>query len=287
MTALHLIELPVRLRAFTEWALERRFLRVPPGDGRGRPREPDLGYPLHAALAGLFGERAPRPFVLLEPGSGRLSPPSAGFRNQVPLLAYSVTDGERLSALAGFASQEYRELFACDELRTRVVPNALPCGVRLGFDLRACPVRRRKPELPFTTNVGNEERKSVSFSGGGNEVDAFQLASVRAEQVGQQLPGRSEVYAEWLKERFATMPDRPSSLALVEGSVRVRSYRSTRLLRRPRSASGRSTAWLTRPAVWFSGQVEVVSGSGVPELLARGIGRHSGFGFGMMLLRPA
>ena len=76
-------------------------------------------------------------------------------------------------------------------------------------------------------------------------------------------------------------------LRLVAGSVRVRSYRSARLLRRPRDGNGRVPRWLTRPEVWFSGQAEVVDGAGVPEFLARGIGRHCGFGFGMMLLRPA
>ena len=285
MTPLHLVQAPLRMRAFTQWALDRGFLSVPRGDGQGRPREPELGYALHAALAGLFGGRAPRPFCVPPANGGRRRAPLGDSADALPLLGYSALDREGLSALAEFADQEFRDLFDCDSLRTRSIPAEFPQGLRFGFDLRACPVRRRKPSLPFTTNLRSKARK-VTYSSG-TEVDAFQLATVRAEHEQQPIPRRDEVYAEWLREKFAGTSDRPSPLRLVEESVRVRSFRSTRLLRRPRNGNGRSPQWLTRPEVWFSGQVEVVSGSAVPAFLSRGIGRHCGFGFGMMLLRPA
>lgn len=285
MIALHLVQTPLRLRAFTKWALGRGFLRVPPGDGTGRPREPDPGYALHAALAGLLGERAPRPFSLPAGEAGRRNWGSAS--DIVPVLGYSELDGDGLATLAQVAKDEFQELFDCDGLRAKPLPTRWPQGLRLGFDLRACPVRRRKADLPFATNIRSTVRETVTFSGGGKEVDAFQLATVRAEQQGKPTPRRDEVYAEWLRQRFVARRDDQAPLSLVEGSVRIRSYRSTRLLRRPRNGNGRSPCWLTRPDVWFSGQVTVTDGSAVPRLLAGGIGRHSGFGFGMMLLRPA
>ena len=288
MTDLHLIRLPLRLRAFTEWALGRRYFRVPPGDGRGRPREPDPGYALHAALAGLFGEKAPRPFTLAPTGNGpRNRACGPGSADIAPVLGYAAMDRDGLATLAQVAKDEFQNLFDWEDLRAKPLPTHWPGGLRLGFELRACPVRRRLAKRPFTTNVTHPERRQVVYSERGREVDAFQLATARAEESGAPLPQRDEVYLAWLKERFASSPDRPPPFTLVEGSVRVRSFRSVRLLRRPRNANGRSAQWLTRPDVRFTGELEVVTGEGVQELLAKGVGRHCGFGFGMVLLRPA
>ena len=286
MTDLHLVQASLRLRAFTEWALHRGFLTVPRADGRGRSREPDLGYALHAALTGLFGGIAPRPFSVLS-GDGRSRAPLGPHGGGLPVLGYSVGDANALLGAAQLAAQEFRDLWDWEGLRARAVPGRLPAGLRVSFDLRACPVKRRKMDLPFTTNLHTASRKSVTFSAGGTEVDAFQLATVRAEQRGEPQPRRDAVYAEWLGDRFSGTEERKAPLRLVPGSVRVRSCRSTRLLRRPRDGNGRVPRWLTRPEVWFSGQADVVDGAALPEFLARGIGRHCGFGFGMMLLRPA
>ena len=286
MTDLFLVQAPLRLRAFTEWALHRGFLTVPRADGRGRPREPDLGYALHVALTGLFGGIAPRPFSVLSKG-GRSHALLGHHDGGLPVPGYSVADGDALLGTAQLAAQEFRDLWDWEDLRVRAVPSRLPAGLRVAFDLRACPVKRRKVDLPFTTNLRNGSGKSVTFSAGGTEIDAFQLATVRAEQRGEPKPRRDAVYADWLGERFAGTEEHKPPLRLVVGSVRVRSYRSTRLLRRPRDGNGRVPRWLTRPEVWFSAQADVVDGAALPEFLARGIGRHCGFGFGMMLLRPA
>ena len=288
MNGLHLIQIPLRLREFTAWALARRFLAVPRGDGRGRPREPDPGYALHAALLGLLGKSALRPFAVPRKSRRERRGGNAAPSGIVPVLGYGRTDLEQIQALAGIASDEYRDLFDCERMRSRPLPRPWPAGLRLAFDLRACPVRRSAAGRPFRTNAGHPRRKTVVFAaagGRGVEVDAFQLASARAEERGEPIPTRDQIYIRWLEERFATSAARPA-LALVSGSLRVRSYRSVRLLRRPRRGNGRSARWLTRPEVWFSGEAVVVDGSKIPALLSRGVGRHSGFGFGMLLLRP-
>lgn len=288
MTQVYLVQVPLRLRSFTRWALDRRYLTVPPGDGRGRPREPDLGYALHAALTGLFGEQAPRPFTLPPDGGGRHGARLGGLdRDVVPVLGYAKADEERLAALAGLARDHFREIFDCDALRVKPLPTNWPGGMRLGFELRACPVRRRLAKRPFTTNTSGAAHRQVLYSQRGREVDAYQLATARAGECGDPVPRRDEVYAAWLGERFAGSPDRPPAFSLVSDSLRVQSFRSTRLLRRPHGGNGRSARWLTRPEVWFSGQIEVADGGRVAESLLTGIGRHSGFGFGMLLLRPA
>ncbi len=167
---------------------------------------------------------------------------------------------------------------------SRPMPTRWPKNLRLRFDLRACPVRRimkplttsERPHLPATTLSK------------GKEVDAFQVAAARALDTSEPILARDRIYIEWLVERLAPQPERPQAVALVPGSVRVDAYRSVRLLRRPRSTSGyRSRQWLTRPDVRFTGLLDITDPAAFPALLAGGVGRHCGFGFGMLLLRPA
>lgn len=288
MTALHLVEVPVRVREFSEWALRCGFLAVPPGDGSGRPRDPNLGYALHAALAGLFGDQAPRPFRF-SPAVGRTARSRAGNPGSgvAPLIGYAHASGDHLSTLAQVCDEEYSSLFEAARLRSRPVPEHWPAGLRLRFDLEACPVRRRLEKAPFSTNSSRSKRSSVRFSEGGREVDAFQLDAARAEERGEPVPGREESYLRWLSERLRGAPDRPTGADLLVDSVRVESYRSVRLLRRPSDGKRRTAKWLTRPEVRFSGHLRVTDSEAFTALLGRGVGRHCGFGFGMLLLAPA
>ena len=288
MTRLHLVEFPVRLRDFTQWALRRQYLAVPRGDGRGQPRDPDLGYPLHAALAGLFGAKAPRPFRLALPR--HRSRPSNGWSasGAVPLLGYAIEPLDHLLALAQVAErhEELAEVFDLKTTRSRPLPSNWPRGLRLAFDLGACPVRRRLADRTVRTFSKSERQGSV-FSSGGRELDAFQLDAARAEESGVSIPSRDESYRRWLEERFHGDRQPPAGATLIEGSVRIESYRSVRLLRRPSDGRRRTPQWLTRPEVCFSGQLEVSNSEAFSAFLGRGVGRHCGFGFGMLLLKPA
>lgn len=288
MTALHLVEVPVRVREFTEWALRCGFLAVPRGDGSGRPRDPNLGYAMHAALAGVFGDQAPRPFRF-SPAVRRTARSRAGSRGSgvSPLTGYARSSGDHLSTLAQVCDEEYLSLFEVARMRCRPVPEPWPAGLRLRFDLEACPVRRRLATAPFSTNESRSERPGVHYSDGGREVDAFQLDAARAEERGEPIPGREESYRRWLSERLRGAPDRPTGADLLVGSVRVESYRSVRLLRRPSDGERRTAKWLTRPEVRFSGHLRVTDSEAFTALLGRGVGRHCGFGFGMLLLAPA
>ena len=256
------------------------------GDARGN-RIPDTRST--AALAGLFGGKAPRPFTLAPTGNGpRNRTDGPGNADIAPVLGYAAMDRDGLATLAQVAKDEFQNLFDWEDLRAKPLPTHW--ARRLAAWFRTAGMPRATPAGQAA--VHNKHHASgahpqVVYSERGREVDAFQLATARAEESGAPLPQRDEVYLAWLKERFASSPDRPPPFTLVEGSVRVRSFRSVRLLRRPRNANGRSAQWLTRPDVRFTGELEVVTGEGVQELLARGVGRHCGFGFGMVLLRPA
>ena len=287
MTDLHLVRLPLDLRTFTAWALHWGYMDSPPRDGRGKPRDAEIGYAVHAALTGLFGMQAPRPFVVSPLGqrerrrSGIESSSRAGI---VDLLGYAGTSIDTLRTLGQLAGDELRATIDWDGASSRPMPPRWPKNLRLRFDLRACPVRRIMKPLA-TSARPNLPAATLSK---GSEVDAFQVAVVRARDGSETLPARDRIYLEWLSERFASRPDRPQAAALVPNSVRVGAYRSVRLLRRPRAENGfRSAQWLTRPDVSFTGLLEVADPDAFPALLASGIGRHCGFGFGMLLLRPA
>lgn len=286
MTDLYLVHLPLNLRAFTAWALGHRYLDTPPGDGRGRPRDTEMGYALHAVLTGLFGVQSPRPFAIPPLGQrerGRTLDATDSASGMLDLFGYTRAPVDTLQTLAQLADDELRATINWEGVRSKPMPSRWPKDLRLRFDLRACPVRRimkpvttrERPNLPATTICK------------GKEVDAFQVASARAP-AGSEPPTRDQVYIEWLKERLVPRPERPQAVALVPNSVRVEAYRSVRLLRRPCGENGRrSSRWLTRPDVRYTGLLDVVSPDTFSDLLASGVGRHCGFGFGMLLLKPA
>lgn len=286
MTDLYLVHLPLNLREFTTWALGHRYLDTPPGDGRGRPRDSEMGYALHAALTGLFGVQSPRPFAIPPLGRRERRRASAAMESRggmLDLFGYTRVPVDTLQSLAQLADDELRATINWEGARSKSMPSRWPTDLRLRFDLRACPVRRimkpvttrERPNLPATT---------ISK---GKEVDAFQVAAARTS-AGSEPPTRDQVYIEWLRERLVPRPERPQAVALVPNSVRVEAYRSVRLLRRPRGENGRrSPQWLTRPDVRYTGLLDIVSPGTFSDLLASGVGRHCGFGFGMLLLKPA
>ena len=205
----------------------------------------------------------------------------AGF---IDVLGYACTPAETFRALAQLATDELQVMIDWDGIRSKPMPGKWPQNLRLRFDLRACPVRRIIK--PFTTRK-RPNLPAVTFCKG-KEVDAFQVAATRAQDGGEPIPTRDRIYIEWLAERFATQPEQAQAVALVPDSARVESYRSVRLLRRPRGTNGgRSPQWLTRPDVHFTGLLDIINPAAFPSFLTRGVGRHCGFGFGMLLLKPA
>ena len=61
-------------------------------------------------------------------------------------------------------------------------------------------------------------------------------------------------------------------------------FANVRLLRKAEGAGRRD---FQRPQALLGGILQVQDGDAFHTLLARGIGRHRAFGYGMLLLRPA
>jgi CRISPR system Cascade subunit CasE len=151
-----------------------------------------------------------------------------------------------------------------DRLASKPMPAAFRTGMLIGFDVRVCPVRR-------VSKRGNLRAEHA-------EVDAF-LA--KAWQVDRAVPlSREEVYRGWLAEQL----ERSGGARLKRASLT--SYRLTRLHRQTH-ADDRKRVRVTHPDATFDGALEVVDPGKFAALLARGVGRHRAFGFGMLLLKRA
>lgn len=227
-----------------------RFLE---GQGLNRVHDGDLGYGVHAWLAALFGELSPAPFRLHLDPRGRKPP---------KLLAYSRYDQEALLGHAvTFAEPAARAVCLLEQdlaVAALPAPERWHPGRMLGFEVLVCPVARRAQD--------------------GVERDLF------LHYVDRAVPDagltREKVYAEWIAAQL-------KEAARIE-QVNLESFRLVRQFRRGHKGNrvDRSGARLTRPVALLRGVLEVGDGAAFHALLARGVGRHRAFGYGMLLLRP-
>jgi CRISPR system Cascade subunit CasE len=250
--ALHLVRCRLNTQRLYAFARRSRAANV---------REFDTGYAVHALFAALFDHGAPadarvapKPFHIAEAGGHTLDVLGYAHMGHSELEDRATTFGDP-SAWG-----------VCDlaELASKPMPSAFEPGTRLGFSVRACPVQRIAKRGPMDRDRA--------------EVDAF-LA--RSWEVGANVPlTRHEVYRAWLEDDLGK-----------EGAARildaaVTSFRLGRLHRRTQGAERRGHL-TARPDVTFEGTLEVASADAFMHRLARGVGRHRAFGFGMLLLKPA
>ena len=215
-------------------------------------RDADEGYLAHCALVDLFGNLAPRPFAVQEAEGHWLT-----------VLGYTAADAPTLRDHASaFADPEAWSTCDWGRLASKPMPEAWALGTRLAFSLRACPVQR----VSGNTGVWRS----------GAEVDVFLLRC--HERQGEPV-ARSAVYQEWLDAEF----QRRGGARLV--SFDMKAFARRRVLRRTQG-DDRVARTPERPDARFAGHIEVTDCTAFERLLARGIGRHRAFGFGMMLLAP-
>jgi CRISPR system Cascade subunit CasE len=214
----------------------------------------DPGYALHAALAALFGAAAPRPFMLRET------------RQRTELLGYAAAPVDDLASLAalppiGDAEPLARALCPAS-VELCAMPQTWRSGQRLAFTVRTRPVVRVRPQ---------------GRDGPHDEHDAF--AHQRRLAVDPP-PRREDVYCDWLARAVAQ-----NGAARLE-SARLAGYRSLKVLRRPLADGVRRPAVIEGPDATVAGILAVTDAVAFGQLLARGVGRHRAFGFGMLLLAP-
>jgi CRISPR system Cascade subunit CasE len=242
--------------------------------------EDDPGYLWHRALRDAFGTIAPQPFRSLDPtrGSDNASFCRPAHAQPVRLLGYGLADADRLREGLTLAAPDLDRVFPPDRIQSKELPLPFVAGRRLAFETRFCPIVRTR------SSDGTRQR----------ELDAFVHHALGMED--EPRPDREPVYRGWLADRLTAAGSR-----LV--AARMTSFRLGPLVRRRHAspAAGMATedgparrllamgrpAAARRPEVVFDGILEVTDPDAFARLLARGIGRHRAFGFGMLLLRPA
>lgn len=210
----------------------------------------DEGRSLHHLLCESFGSVL-RPFRLMVSANG----------NSGTLYAYTMSDQASLRRTAQESGLP-DALAVCDpaQLAAKTMPESWREGRRLAFDLRARPVKRLlKPAGDFSR---------------GAEVDAFLVEAMRRFPDGPPADDRIDrehVYLQWLTERLG------------DAAVVTRA----RIMRLERRTVFRGGRIIEGPDVTFHGELVVADGVKFTDRLARGVGRHTAYGYGMLLLRPA
>jgi CRISPR system Cascade subunit CasE len=210
----------------------------------------DEGLVLHHLLGEAFGPAVLQPFRLLVSPRARSG----------TLYSYSAVSAVDLRAkVAASIGPSEAEVILPDALRSIERPDATwKEGMRLGFDAKIRPVVRLASPL-----VGRD----VKFPKGA-EVDAFLADTLRNDRPRK----REDVYLDWLAARLA-----PGAELEWEAS-RLHQFRRVRSLRSGRRVEG--------PEAVIHGTLRIRDPRAFAMLLARGVGRHRSYGYGMLLLRP-
>lgn len=210
----------------------------------------DEGLALHHLLGEVFGPAALQPFRLMV----------APRATHATLYAYGTEPAETLVKTAiTVAPPSERAILSLDQIRSLPrPPENWQAGQRLGFDLRLRPVVRLASAL-------KTDREQFAK---GAEIDAFLAKNLRNDKTH----AREEVYLDWLEARLSPAAD------LDRDTTCLHKFQRQTVLRGGKRLDG--------PDATIHGTLTIKDPKGFAELLARGIGRHCAYGYGMLLLRP-
>ena len=201
----------------------------------------------HCLITESFGKHStPKPFVI------KTQMNKGTLRGT--LLAYTRFTAEELRETA----EQHQKLAHIavmnpDSITTVSVPNQWSEGQSVLFEVRVRPTKRSSSR--DTKNPGAEQ-------------DIY-LAS-------PEDTSRAETYFQWLSElmrRRGALQAAPCSMTMTQFAMR-------------RVKRQNSTRWTVGPDATITGAATVVNPDHIISALARGIGRHKGYGYGMILLRP-
>lgn len=170
------------------------------------------------------------------------------------VLAYTPHPAaELLERAQAFASPQAWAALDPTGVMSKPLPAQWRAGTRLRMEVLTCPVARK----------GDEEK------------DLYLRA---LDRLGEATPPRGEVYREWFARQW-------EGVARLEQVELLGMTARSRLLRRARNGQNRLKV-VERPQALFAAKAVVEDGEQFAARLARGIGRHRAFGFGMVLVAP-
>lgn len=231
----HLVHIQMNSRKFGTWAAQRGL-----SDRRGF----DPHNAMHVLLSALFGKGALQPYRLFQPDTGPWS-----------VYGHSAMSAEELSETARLVgTPDMLEVIDLESLRGKPLPEQVPEGRRIGFDIRLFPVMRRGEDQVRDAYAALRERQ---LRDGGD--------------MGGGVLSREKVYREWFAERMG-------------GAAELETFRMTAFSMSRMVRSGKA---FTGPDLVAQGTLRVTGPERFRPLLHEGVGRARAYGFGLMLLRPA
>ena len=266
---LHLVRLSVDLRALSAFAVA------------SGASDDDGGYALHLALRQRFGEAAPQPFRLLADGPA------------VPHLLGYVEDAAALREADALPPMDTRlDAVFCGPPQLRAMPATWREGARYAFEVRVRPVVRFSKRLVAVRATRPAAHARDGWWARAGEVDAWVAGRTRGGDGGQWAddgrdpdavraateasPTREEAYVGWLAKRLA------GAVALEDAALRQ--FGRTRTRRSSHGEPGRKN--VEGPDALIAGTLAITDPAAFSALIARGVGRHAAFGYGMLLLSP-
>lgn len=248
--SLHLVRLVLDRRALARVATRHRL-----------PQNIDEGYFVHAGLAQLFAtspEPASVPLASFAVDDNYTA--TRGQPDEIYLLGYSRETDAAIVDRMGPARAEI--LRVCKS----VALPALAAGQQIGFRTRVCPIVRTKVVGDRPLGVDRRGRAKS------REHDAFVHATLGLPK--ETYVSREVVYVEWLRKQLE------ASGACALGDAKLTEFRRDVMRRK-----GGEKA-MERPNAVMEGTLTITDPALFRATLARGLGRHRAFGFGMLLLRP-
>ena len=170
------------------------------------------------------------------------------------LLAYTTLDAQAMAAQVALAAPLAAQTLGLGA-----------SGIHDGYRLRPFPT-----QWPRDHVLGFEVRVRPTVRGARGEQDAFLHEVAQAGGKNGATVNRAAVYAQWLREHLAVQEGRPQQPW--QGAVELLDER-----RQGHASEG--------PDAVLTGHLRVTDPAAFAHLLARGVGRHRAFGFGMLLLR--
>lgn len=230
-----------------------------------RHRTHDEGEALHGLLRAAFGAAAPQPFRYLDEARG--------------LLAYTPLDAQAL------ATQVAKAVDA-DPLAVRTL-GLTASAQHGGYRLRPYPTQWAQGQV-----LGFEVRVRPTVRGARGEQDAFLRAVAQAGGKDGALVQREAVYAQWLHGQLGPregQPRQPWQGAVELLDVQLQAFARSPITRRSQPGAGgeRKGRVIDGPDATVTGRLRVTDSDAFAQLLARGVGRHRSYGFGMLLLQRA
>ena len=198
----------------------------------------------------LTPQMSPKPFRFTYDGRGTWG----------TLYGYCRASEEELRhAVMAFADPLQAQVIKPDSIHTKMMPAEWAAGTDMQFEVRVKPVKRRREDN------GNGSIKT-------SERDAYMS---QLEKEPDLESTREEVYAQWTAENILRL-----------GGAVVKQIQTISSQMAQTARHGKGVHTIHGPDATVRGIMTVTDSDKFNDLIARGIGRHRTYGYGMIMLEP-